>query len=234
MKEIVDPEIAQKRALLFNYWKNIPTICEMKASDYKIACQEVRNTILDILRQGVMDESPEDKTKKMRRHALSAQECQKYVSERLERRVKLSNIYFHLKRLMELGFIQAITTIKGKRQDIVYYGRTAQLFHFGGSEPDNKSEYEEKLHNTIGTIIRSLNPTVKEEKITERIDTIITYQTEQKKARSAWIANNSDLLNSLEFDILDIDKFLDLLAMSTQEGYQLATEFKKLLKFTHE
>ena len=232
MKESIDPEIAKKRAFLFNYWKDIPTTCEMKASYHKIAFQEVRNTILDILREGIVDEVPLEKTKQRRRHALSAQECQKYVSERLERRVKLSNIYFHLKRLEELGFINEITTIKGKRHDIAYYGRTAQLFHFGGLHPDNKSEYDEKIQKTITTIIMAMNPTVNAEKITKLFDTALLYQDIQRKARSAWITQNSDLLNSLEFDILDIEKFLDILTMSTDEGYQLAAEFRNLLKFT--
>jgi hypothetical protein len=234
MDEATDPEMIKKRMLLFDFWKNIPITCDMKASYHKIAFQEVRNIILDILREGILEEVPLDKTKKRRRHALSAQECQKYVSERLERRIKLSNIYFHLGRLEELGFIREIVTIKGKRHDIAYYGRTAQLFYFGGLDPDNKLEDEEKKLGTITTIIKSLNPRIEEEKITELLEAILAHQEKRRKARSMWISNNSDLLNNLEFDILDIDKFLEIFEMTTQEGLQLAKEFNKLLRFDQE
>ena len=234
MEEVIDPEISKKRELLFEFWKNIPVTCDMKASYHKIAFQEVRSTILDLLREGILDDSPFDKTKNTRRHALSAKECQKYVSDRLERRVKLSNIYFHLGRLEELGLIKEIVTIKGKRQDIAYYGRTAQLFHFGGTKADNRSEYEEKIIKSMTSVIKSLNPAIKEKKITELFDAIWAYREEQRKARNAWITANSDLFNSLEFDILDIDKFMELLEMSTEEGYRLAKEFSRLLKFCQE
>jgi DNA-binding transcriptional ArsR family regulator len=233
MEEEIDPEITKKRELLFDFWKNIPIICEMKASYHKIAFQEVRSAILDILREGILDTSPLDKTKKRRRHAISAQECQKHVSERLERKVKLSNIYFHLNRLEELGLISEIVTIKGKKHDIAYYGRTAQLFHFGGSDPEYKTEDEERIQQTITKIIKTLNPAVETSKITELFEAVFTHKEVQTKARGTWMAENSDLLDSLEFDILDIDKFLELMQMATPEGYQLAKEFSQLLKFKH-
>jgi hypothetical protein len=231
MDKVIDPEIGKKRELLFDFWKNIPIICNMKASCYKVAFQEVRSTILDILREGIRDEFPSGTGIHKRRHALSAQECQKYVSERLERKVKLSNIYFHLKRLDEIGLIKEITTIRGKKHSIAYYGRTAQLFHFGGSDSDDKTEAEDKIRLVITSIFKSLNPTLKEAQISELFETLYSHQKQRKNARDEWMANHSELLNSLEFDILDIDKFLVYLEMSTPDGLELATQFHKLLKF---
>ncbi len=234
MNDVTDPEISKKRTMLFDFWKDIPVTCEMKDSCAKIAYQEVRGQILDILREGIVDEPIPEHVTIPRRHALSAQECQMYVSKRLERRVKLSNIYFHLNRLEEFGFIKEIVTIKGKKHDIAYYGRTAQLFHFGGSDSKEKSEEDQKFQEVMIAVLEAFNPTLEKMQITSLIDKLTVNLEAHRLARNTWFSENSQLLNSLEYDILYVDKFLKLLQMSSSENYQIAQELRQLLNFPHD
>ncbi|MFX0210409.1 MAG: hypothetical protein ACFFDT_30800, partial [Candidatus Hodarchaeota archaeon] len=47
-------EQLKKRKLLFDFWKDVPTIRLMDESFFTIMNQEVRSAILDILREGIL------------------------------------------------------------------------------------------------------------------------------------------------------------------------------------
>ena len=85
------------RQILYNFWKNVQTIQFKDATLYKFADQEVRNAILEILREGIDEENLSTSKKMVRRHALNAQELQIHVNKRIDTPVKLSNVYFHLR-----------------------------------------------------------------------------------------------------------------------------------------
>ncbi|MFX0152607.1 MAG: hypothetical protein ACFFAJ_17620, partial [Candidatus Hodarchaeota archaeon] len=48
---------AKNRRLLFDFWRDVPTIRFMDESFFSIMNQEVRSEILDILREGILDDS---------------------------------------------------------------------------------------------------------------------------------------------------------------------------------
>ncbi|MFX0123080.1 MAG: hypothetical protein ACFFAE_05540 [Candidatus Hodarchaeota archaeon] len=220
---------SKSRRLLFDFWRDVPTIRFMDESFFTIMNQEVRSEILDILREGILDDSVSFKGKTRRRYALNAQELQKHIEERLQREITLSNVYFHIQKLKEIDCVQELVSIREGKYNVAYFSRTAKLFC--SSIQDKMRENLNSLRKLFIRLLPSINPTIKKETIMNIFDEIYQYRLERKQLRINWLEKHAELLTDLEFDILIIDKFLMELDGSDTEGSRLYSQISELINY---
>ena len=217
------------RKLLFDFWRDVPTIRFMDESFFTIMNQEIRSEILDILREGILDDSILEKSR--RRYALNAQELQKFVGERLQREITLSNIYFHLQKLKEIDCVQELVSIREGKYNVAYFSRTAKLFSSSIRDSEKMREKLNMLRKLFIRLLPSLNPTIDKETIMNLFDEIYQYRLEREQLRFTWLETHAELLTDLEFDILIIDKFLMELDGSDTKGSHLYSQVSKILNY---
>jgi hypothetical protein len=224
-------EQLKNRRLLFDFWKDIPTIQLMEESFFTIMNQEVRSAILDILREGILDDVfLREDGKKRRRYALNAQELQKHVEKRLDREITISNIYFHLQKLKEIDCIQELVSIREGKYNVAYFSRTAKLFSSSIKESSKAGDIE-AVRKFIIQLLPSVNPTIQKETIMNLFDEIYQYRLERGKRRIEWLEKHAELITDLEFDILIIDKFLMTLDGSDPEGSRLYSQISDIMGY---
>ena len=218
----------KNRKFLFEFWRDVPTLRFIDESFFTIMNQEVRGVILDILREGILDDSIKSKTR--RRYALNAQELQKYVGERLQRELTLSNIYFHIQKLREIDCVQELVSIREGKYNVAYFSRTAKLF-CSSIQDSEKNEKFNVLRKLFLRLIPFLDPTIKKETIMNLFDEIYQYRLEREQLRFKWLEKHAELLTDLEFDILPIDEFLKTLEGSDSKGSQLYSQLSNLINY---
>ncbi|MHA1966651.1 MAG: hypothetical protein ACW964_02500 [Candidatus Hodarchaeales archaeon] len=219
------------RRLLFSFWRDIPTIRFVDESFFTIMNQEVRSEILDLLREGILDDSVFNNGKTRRRYALNAQELQKHIEERLHREITLSNVYFHLQKLKEIDCIQELVSIREGKYNVAYFSRTAKLFSSSLRDSDKTRKKLNALKKLFIRLLPSLNPTIKKETIMNLFDEIYQYRLEREKLRFIWLEKHAEFLTDLEFDILIIDKFLMELDGSDVKGSRLYSQVSDILNY---
>ncbi|MFX1507136.1 MAG: hypothetical protein ACFFDC_13735 [Promethearchaeota archaeon] len=224
-------EQLKKRKLLFDFWKDVPTIRLMDESFFTIMNQEVRSAILDILREGILDDIfLNEDGKKRRRYALNAQELQKHIEKRLDRKITISNIYFHLQKLKEIDCIQELVSIREGKYNVAYFSRTAKLFSSSIKESAKAGDIE-AVRKFIIQLLPSVNPTIQKETVMNLFDEIYQYRLERGKRRFEWLEKHAELITDLEFDILIIDKFLMELDGSDPEGSRLYSQISDIIGY---
>lgn len=224
-------EQLKKRKLLFDFWKDVPTIRLMDESFFAIMNQEVRSVILDILREGILDDIfLNEDGKKRRRYALNAQEIQKHIEKRLDREITISNVYFHLQKLKEIDCIQELVSIREGKYNVAYFSRTAKLFSSSIKESAKAGDIE-AVRKFIIQLLPSVNPTIQKETVMNLFDEIYQYRLERGKRRFEWLEKHAELITDLEFDILIIDKFLMGLDGSDPEGSRLYSQISDIIGY---
>ncbi len=223
-------EQLKNRKMLFDFWRDVPTIRFMDTSFFTIMNQEVRSEILDILREGILDDSFVDNGQTRRRYALNAQELQKHIGERLQREITLSNVYFHLQKLKEIDCIQELVSIREGKYNVAYFSRTAKLFSSSIKDSAKMDEIN-TLRKLFIRLLPSLNPTIEKETIMNLFDEIYQYRLEREQRRFAWLEKHAELITDLEFDILIIDKFLLELDGSDTKGSRLYSQISDVINY---
>jgi len=226
----------KERKILFEFWKDVPTIGFRDESLFSIMNQEIRGEILDILREGILaDKSAFENGKARRRYALNAEELRDHISDRLKKQVKLSNVYFHLQKLKEIDCIHELTSIREKRNgreyNVTYFARTAKLFSHSIQDSDKIRNKLNALRDLFIRLLPSLNPKIDKETILNLFDEIYQYRLEREQLRFTWLEKHADLLTDLEFDILIIDDFLMELDGSDSNGSRLYSQIADLLNY---
>jgi DNA-binding transcriptional regulator GbsR (MarR family) len=112
--------------------------------------------------------------------------------------LKLSNIYFHLKKLVDFGHVREIAIKKG-RYRVKYYSRTAKVFIFSTLEPNQIEELKEQYLPNYSKFLHKFAPKYTEEQIHSILDRLFDYRITNVKKLISWLEKYHDLLE--EFDI---------------------------------
>ena len=136
----------EKKELLYKYWHELPLVVQIETPAEEALAHEVRNLILYYIRKG-KEEKWIDGTKRIR-YAFSAKELLDMANKKLDEKMKLQSMYFHLQKLQEYGTIEVIATLHEGRHNIAYFGRTARGFLFEGKK--EKSKYDEYFAGIAG------------------------------------------------------------------------------------
>lgn len=225
-RQLSDPNLKKK---ILEHWQNVPAILEIEGlPPIKFIHQEVRSEILDILREGI-EEYDDSVDRSIIRHVFSSKELHKLIKERLATKIKVSNVYFHLHKLEENGFVEIIASIKEGRHVTHYFGRTARLFLWIG-EPIEELKENSKFKNIV-SVLKHFNPDLP----SDSIDLLLTSLVESKKETHTliknWIEVNEDLIIKLNLDVRDLYTFLVMINRSDPSTSELHKKIADMLNF---
>ena len=128
---------------LYKFWSTIPCCKKIYVPNSSIIGQEVRSSILKILREGIDDQRNENEAPK-KRYALNVADLLKYVNESVtappdKDSFSKQNIYFHIKALKDAKLVREIGQIRKGRHSVTYYGRTARMFLITDTDPQEET-----------------------------------------------------------------------------------------------
>lgn len=210
---------------IFSHWQKIPIIKEIpEAMPEDLVLQEVRSAILDILRTGI-EEYDEALDVTRFRHVFSVKELHKLMKERISKKIKLSNVYFHLNQLKNREFVQIVTSIKEGRQITHYYGRTAKLFLWGGKE-----DADVKVKKFIA-LMQHFNPDLPSETIEKLFESLLQTSFKSHKRVKLWLENNVVKLTELNLDTRDVYSFLKSIDRCNSKSIEVYNKINELLNF---
>ena len=220
---------------LFDYWNTIPVVVLIKEKYYFAVEQEIRAIILETLRVGIDDIHPKTK-KTVRRHVLNAEELFKIVKSKLNRRIKIQTIFFHLNFLKQQGnLVSEVYQIKGTRQMVRYFSRIGKYYIFYNYE--RFEQYKEDNLEEISAVkkyVKILHPNKSQIEIDNLVDkagsaefqTIVRRRNELK----TWIEDHIDLLES---NLIDHRYVTNYLIKNIPACKPLTSEFQKVFELLH-
>ncbi len=159
----------------------------------------IRPAIMKVLREGIHSEAGIEQP----RYALNAQEIKERLSTFTSPEVKdvtYTNLYFHLKKLLEAGVIQIIAYIIERNHRIAFYGRTARLILHG--DPSSELKKIKSSFEELAKLVKILNPEI-DTKIFEQLpEQYLADEDEKAIIIAKWMAMNDEIIteNGLSFD----------------------------------
>jgi DNA-binding transcriptional ArsR family regulator len=214
---------------VYEFWKNVPTILEIEQETFdKIVDQEFRGTILDILREGIMDDNIQENGLS-RRYAMSAPEMLPKIREKLGYEVKLSNVYFHLEKLEKANLIREVAKKLEGKHYVTYYGRTSKLILC--CRLDDSDQCESKFLHSAYSLAEHLNLDIDTQMLNTTIKKIQSRNGELYQLEKEWIQNNHETLFQLDIDVLELFDFIKAyLRYSDPIIQELISHFYKEIK----
>ena len=186
----------EKKELLYKYWHELPLVVQIETPAEEALAHEVRNLILYYIRKG-KEEKWIDGTKRIR-YAFSAKELLDMANKKLDEKMKLQSMYFHLQKLQEYGTIEVIATLHEGRHNIAYFGRTARGFLFEGKK--EKSKYDEYFAEA-GRYAKALDSKISADQFKEFLKEFKSINVESDKEAVRWLQDNADFINENNIDI---------------------------------
>lgn len=188
-----EPELDHEK--LRKTWEETPLILKVAIGDFNLLHHENRYIILRALKTGVQETEPISYT----RRVLTAQEILEFIKINQNDEFKLTNVYFHLDKLKEKGFIKEVTTIGTGKRPKTFYGRTAKIFI--NSESMSEDIENDEFYKKLFKIVKFLNPGMSEEEIKKPFKDLnsIVYDKESDILQK-WFEDHKDLLDELDID----------------------------------
>ncbi|MHA2504679.1 MAG: hypothetical protein ACXAE3_17640 [Candidatus Kariarchaeaceae archaeon] len=201
-----------KQALqIFDHHINMGTFMEVSGEVFQeLHTQTTRDIIIKILSKGMEDIHPKT-LEPLRRYALSGAEILEKVNEYIAspectceslESVTKSNLFFHLRKLEEGGFVTEAGVIKSGRRNTTYYGKSHKVF----------ITMESGSHKVFGLLkdplfkqfLMDINPEI----TAEQIDTILSELDILNAGVSdyfmQWLQENSGPLQTYMFSFPDL------------------------------
>ncbi|XEO80166.1 hypothetical protein WKT22_05213 [Candidatus Lokiarchaeum ossiferum] len=194
-------ESEKKRKLLYTYWHKLKYFKTIESSKYsQVQKSEVQSFIIKYIRDGLEDEFGK-KFQLSRRHAFTAKELHTaYLKKQNSQQYSLSNFHFHIKSLVEDGYLKEIVKILEGRHYIAYYGRTAIVIT---EQLDNilTDSIMQDIFNPMKQMAKDLNPEIDSETIDKLVDESVLLLEEYYFKLFSWIKDNYPLLYKSKIDI---------------------------------
>ena len=203
-----DIEVEEKKKLLYTYWHKLPYLKTMESANFsQVEESEVRSFIIKYIRDGLEDEFSK-KFHLARRHAFTAKELHTaYSKKENSQKYSLSNFHFHIKSLVEDGYLEEIAKILEGRHYIAYYGRTAIIF-IGQYDDILTNSSAQDVFGPLRQIAKDMNPEIESETIDQLIDeNLLSFQDFFFRLFS-WIKEKYPLLYESK---VDIKKFVEVI-----------------------
>ncbi|MHA2253919.1 MAG: hypothetical protein ACXAD7_26435, partial [Candidatus Kariarchaeaceae archaeon] len=207
--ELGNIEVARK---LFDFYDEIKIIGEFSPEQLKFIHEQLtRHLIVIVLGKGIQDVYPGTNIVRTRR-ALSGKEIITNLNKMIKedysgkfpgiQNVKKSNVFFHLRKLEEAGFVQEVGIIKSGRRHTSYFGRTAVIF----IAPGRQSEFRYKLFGDENFIafIGKLNPDVSLSTIKAAISSLQPLNQSDSGYFIDWIKKYEEEFKEFEIDYIEL------------------------------
>ena len=188
---IKSSSIEDKLHFLQQAWIDTPIIKKVPHKLYEVFEQEHRSLIVKLMGTGMdIDDNG------ILRHIFTGKELHTYLEEKLERKIKISNIYHHLSKLEEIGVVHEVVTFMEGKRKTRYFGRTAKLYIFF-DDPENIIQDPEIKR--IAKLFNHFNPKIPEKIFAKAMKAIYSYENKEHDKLFDWIMENHKILS--EFDI---------------------------------
>lgn len=230
-----EKEEAEHR-ILYDFWKSLPLVTFIEASEKNYKSHPIRPGIMSILREGIIEDDNKQAEGK-RRYALNSQEIidllnskdeqirQQYAlnDEKLLHFVPISktNLYFHLDKLEKAGFIKEVAKILEGRHKITYYGRTSRIFFL--DDTPKKLNYYRELFNEFNAFSKISGNEVDPEQLTQAVNRYVEALGSNKQANAEWLAKHAQLIYENK---LDIGKIMDAVYLMDSINPDIVTRLK--------
>ncbi|MDH5401322.1 MAG: hypothetical protein OEY49_02425 [Candidatus Heimdallarchaeota archaeon] len=235
---VIETENTEQIMNLFKFWDELPMIKKYDIVNFETLRDPIRYAIIDTLATGIQDDlSVEENSQIISfnvRHALSAKEImnilhEKNITDKNNKQIKKANLYFHLQRLENDGFIKVVEQIPQGKRFTSYYGRTARAFT--ANEKIGEKYPKDFLVELRSLIIKidtegELKATTLENLFNkfEKLDTSVHHHIVEK-----WISTNEKEIRSINVDMRKLYDFLTFLLFYNEDVFEIYKEFRELL-----
>ena len=191
----------EKKKSLYTYWHKLPYFKTMDSSNLtQVEESEVRNFIIKYIRDGIEDKF--GRTHNLsRRHAFTAKELHTaYTKTQKDQKYSQSNFHFHIKSLVEDGYLKEITKLLEGRHYITYYGRTAISF-IGQYDNILTATTIQDMWGPFRELMKVMNPEIDSDTINQLVDeNLLTMQDFYYRIFS-WVEDKYPQLYESKVDI---------------------------------
>lgn len=221
-----DPAFIEERKKLYLYWHDLPFIKSIDTMKQFIDMESgIKGFILKYIRDGVEDDFSREHNL-CRRHAFTAKELNNAFKKesKLQKNYSSANFHFHLKSLIEDGFVQEIAKILEGRHYRTYYGRTAKTF---SKTEDNilSSEMRDIFFDSFKNFIKEQNSDLEFSYINELVEENIRLLQDFYFRIISWIKDKYPYFYNSRTDLLLLVNIVGSYSLFHEE---LAENLKKI------
>jgi DNA-binding transcriptional ArsR family regulator len=175
-----------ERRVLFEYWTDMPLIQIHDVPSDVMESHRVRPAIMKILRAGIPDEKESGRL----RHALNTKEIRRTLLDRDGIKMSQHNLYFHLNKLEEIGYIKVVARLLEGRHNVAYYGRTARTILRRDTE-ESLEKYE-RWFQEMGRLAKAKRPEFDMDRLEGLAEEYLGIMRRRDRAQGYWMASNEE------------------------------------------
>ena len=214
----------EKKELLYSYWETLPLVVSIDIPSEEVLTHEVRTLIIYSIRKG-KEEKWIDGTKRIR-HSFSVKELLDMANKKLDEKMKLQSMYFHVQKLQDFGLLDVIATLHEGRHNIAYFGRTARGFLFESKK--EKTKYDDYFAEA-GRFAKALNPKVSEDLFKDYLKEFKAINIESDKQMKQWLEDREEFINENNIDSATMYSFLRRINYHNREMTALMKKVAELI-----
>jgi len=216
-------EERDERQVLFEYWRDLKRIQLMDVPSDIIESHPVRPAIMKILRAGIPDEGKSGRL----RHALNTKEIQALL-DRDGIKMSQHSLYFHLKKLEEIGYIKVVARIREGRHNVAYYGRTSRTLL--RRDPEESLEKYEKWLQEMGRLVKVKKPEFDMDQLKGLAEEYLEIMRRRDRALGEWMASNEELIYEAEIDSYSLFKFIQAMDVVAPENLEFIRKVRVIFE----
>ena len=231
-KSKTEPPIIRKNeeflnSKLFTFYSELPQF-KFHVLPEKFNESPIRPAIMKVLREGIPSEEGLGKS----RYALNAQEIKEQLSNNPSQAVKdvtYTNLYFHLKKMLEVEVIQIVAYVIERNHRIAFYGRSARLIFF--NDPSKHLNLFKSRFEELTKLLKILDPKMDEKAFGRLSEQYYALEEEQIMKIAKWMANNEGVISKNRLNIDHIYKALKTILDFGNAGNKSIGEVMEQLKY---
>ncbi|MFX0185591.1 MAG: winged helix-turn-helix domain-containing protein [Candidatus Hodarchaeota archaeon] len=204
--------------------KDIPLIKYVGIPKQTYESHPIRAAIMRILLEGITEGRPNN------RYALNVKEIKNLLKERKKIDISITNLYFHINKLLNAEFITVVETFKEKRHKIAYYGRSARIVIF--YDPEYQVQKHQEKFSEFIKFVKLLNPNVSVAELENLSEQYFELTEKRAEKLVYWLAEYVELIDKENLDIIKIHDVLKLIDTINPEYSSIITKLKEILPVT--
>ena len=215
---------SNERRVLFDYWRDLKRLQIMDVPSDLIESHSVRPAIMKILREGIPDEGKSGEL----RHALNTKEIIKTLLDRNNIKMSQHSLYFHLKKLEEIGYIKVVARLREGRHNVAYYGRTSRILL--RRDPTESIEKIEKGIQEMGKLVKLKGHQFDINQLNGLAEEYLGIMKSRDKALGEWMESNEELIYESGIDSYSLFKFIQTIDAISPEYVEFIRKVRDLFK----
>jgi hypothetical protein len=196
-----DTTVEDNRRSLYTYWDSLQFSKNVNSSNLFLVQQSVvKSFIIKYIRDGIEDEFGK-LNNLSRRHAFTVNELHEaYEKKSIDQKYSLSNFHFHIKRLVEDGYIREIAKILEGRHYQAYYGRTAITFNILYDDLLS-AKMRQNIFDPMQDLIKEMNPELEIDYISQLFDENLRLLQDFYDRVRSWVKDKYPQLYKSRLDL---------------------------------